>query len=91
MTIHLTDLLEEAIVGRLVMTLAEDGYRLQISDVDGGGLHVYAVPDGGDKPKDGYDHWIKLVPGNGCDVISDYTTNLEKVIEPALAFAELFR
>jgi hypothetical protein len=27
--------------------------------------------------------WVFLVIGNGCDIISDYTTNLESVIEPA--------
>ncbi len=32
--------------------------------------------------------WVALVLGNGCDVISDYSTNLEVLLAPALAVAE---
>ena len=46
MAIHWNDILEDAIVGKLVNTLIDDGYRLEMSDQDGGGLFVYAVEDG---------------------------------------------
>jgi hypothetical protein len=31
--------------------------------------------------------WVFLVVGNGADIISDYTTNLEEAIQPANALA----
>ena len=33
-------------------------------------------------------HWVQLVHGNGCDVISDYTTKSEEVFAKATALAE---
>mgnify|MGYP001582449671 CR=1 FL=1 len=48
---------------------------------DGGGVFVYAAADGGPKPKGGYNYWVRLVPGNGADVLVDYTTNLEAAIK----------
>lgn len=84
-------ILEDAIVGKLIAALIDDGFRLEISDQDGGdGLFVYAVREGSKKPKDGFEFWVKLVPGNGADVISDFTTNLETVIAPVNAFAAQF-
>lgn len=83
-------ILEDAIVGKLVAALIDGGYRLEVSDQDGGGLFVYAVPDGGKMPKDGFKYWARIVPGNGADVIVDYTTNLEEIIAPVNAFAHQF-
>lgn len=83
-------ILEEAIIGRLIGTLIDEGYRLEISDQDGGGLFVYAVPDGGEKPEGGYTHWVRLVLGNGADVITDYSTNLEADLKPVNTFAAMF-
>lgn len=74
--------LEDAIVGRLVGDLIEQGFRVEISDQDGGGLFVYATPDGGEKPEGGYTHYARLTLGNGADVITDYTTNLESIVRP---------
>jgi hypothetical protein len=35
--------------------------------------------------------WIRLIYGNGCDVLSDYTTNIdESVLKPALDLADQF-
>lgn len=84
-------ILEDAIVGRLIGTLIEEGYRVEISDQDGGGLFVYAEPDGGEKPVDGWNYWVRLQPGNGADVIVDHTTNLESVLAPVSAFAATFQ
>lgn len=84
-------ILEDAIVGKVVSALIDDGFRIEMSDQDGGGLFVYAVESGGEKPMDGYNYWVRLVPGNGTDVIVDYTTNLEKTLKPVNDFAEQFQ
>ena len=76
-------ILEDAIIGKVTGSLVDAGYRVELCDQDGGGLFCYAVPDAGDKPKDGFKFWVQLVPGNGCDVISDFTTNIEADIAPA--------
>lgn len=89
--IEWNQILEDAIVGMAISALIEDGYRLEMSDQDGGGLFIYAAADGGRKPKGGYKHWIRLVPGNGLDVIVDYTTNLEPTIKLVNDFAAKFR
>lgn len=93
MTIKLVEVLEHAIVGKLVETLIEGGFRVELCDQDGGGLHLYAgdlEENNGAKPKDGWSYWVRLVPGNGADIISDYTINLEALIKPVNAFASLF-
>lgn len=84
-------ILEDAIVGKLIAALVDAGYRIEISDQDGGGLFVYAAADGGKKPRDGYKFWARIQPGNGADVIVDYTTNLESVLAPINAFAHQFQ
>lgn len=86
-----SDLLEDVIVGKVVMRLLEEGFRLEISDQDGGGLFVYAAAMGGTKPKGGYEYWVRLVPGNGPDMIVDYTTNLETILKPAHEFSAQYR
>lgn len=83
-------ILEDAIVGKVIGALIDDGYRLEVSDQDGGGLFVYAAEDGGEKPKAGYQFWVRLVLGNGADVISDYTANLEETLKPVNEFAAQF-
>lgn len=83
-------ILEDAIVGKLIAALVDEGYRLEISDHDGGGLFVYAAPDGGNKPGSGYEYWVRIEPGNGADVIVDFTTNLGTTLKPVNAFAAQF-
>ena len=79
--------LENAILGKIVMTLLDDGFRVILSDQDGGGLYLYANPDNGDQePEGGYKYWIRLTPGNGVDFITDYTINLEKIMKPVEDF-----
>lgn len=90
MTIAWRDFLEQAIIGKLVTTLIDDGFRVELSDQDGGGLFLYASVDGGERPVDGYVYWVKLVPGNGHDIIVDYTTNLETTLLPVIEFADHF-
>lgn len=87
---NLNDIIEDAIVGKLVVALIDEGFRLEMSDQDGGGLFVYAAQDGGEKPEEGYNYWVRIVPGNGADVIVDYTANLETVLKPVNDFAEKF-
>jgi len=83
-------ILEDIIVGKLIMALVDDNYRIEISSHDGGGLYIYAAEDNGIKPKDGYRHWVRLVPGNGADIIVDYTTSLEQVLILVNKFASQF-
>lgn len=84
-------ILEDAIVGKLVVCLVDEGFRVEISNVDGGGLFVYAAPDGGYQPKDGWKYWVRLVPGNNVGIIVAYTSNLEDVIKDVLIFSKTFR
>lgn len=84
-------MLEDAIVGRVIACLIDRDFRIEISDQDGGGLFVYAAEDGGSKPPEGFNYWVRLTPGNGPDVITDYTTNLETVLAPANQLAAMFR
>ncbi len=83
-------LLEDAIIGKTIAALIDDGFRLEISDQDGGGLFIYATEDGGEKPAAGYNYWVRLVLGNGTDVIVDYTANLETTLESVNKFTEQF-
>lgn len=86
-------ILEDAIIGKLVTALIDDGYRVEMCDQDGGGLYVYAAAldeNDGIKPRDGFRYWVRLTPGNGSDVISDYTTNLESVLKPINEFVKKF-
>jgi hypothetical protein len=71
--------------------LLDEGFRLEVSDQDGGGLFVYAAEEGGTKPLTGYVYWVRLTPGNGADVITDYTTNLETIIKPVNDFAAQYQ
>jgi len=84
-------ILEDAIIGKLVTTLIDEGFRIEMSDQDGGGLFVYACENGGKMPKGGFKYWARLVPGNGADVIVDHTMNLETVLKPVNDFAAQFQ
>lgn len=89
-----TQILEDAIVGKLVTTLIDEGFRIEMSDQDGGGLYLYAASheeNEGRKPRAGYRYWVRLTPGNGADVITDYTTNLTNTIKPVNDFAAQFQ
>ena len=86
--INLKQLIEDAIVGKIVNTLLDEQFRLEISDQDGGGLYIYAM-DGDGKPEGGFEYWIRLTPGNGRDILTDYTTNLEKTLKPVNDFINL--
>ena len=87
---NIKQLLEDAILGKIINELVEHGFRVEVSDADGGGLYVYAAADGGEKPHDGWNHWVRLVPGNGVDYISDYSVNLEGVLKAVNTFTESF-
>lgn len=80
-------LTQHAILGRLVFELLDNGYRVIVSDQDGGGLYVYASPDNGDG-NGPFDFWVRLdIDNTGADFIVDYSANLNTVIEPVDAFA----
>ena len=80
------DIIEHAIVGKLTADLIDEGFRIEMSDQDGGGLFVY-IWRGERKPAGGVRSWVKLVPGNGADVLSDYTIDLETTLKEVNAFA----
>ena len=80
--------IERSVIGELVMSLTEDGFRIEFCSQDGGGLYMYAAPDGGQKPKDGWKYWLRLVEGNGADIISDYSVNLEPYLKSSLLLGE---
>jgi len=80
--------IERQIIGELISNLVENGFRIEISDQDGGGLFVYAAPYDEVKPDDGYKYWVRLVEGNGCDIIVDYSTCTKQYIEGALDLAD---
>lgn len=80
--------MEALIVGTVISCLLNEGFRIEISDTDGGGTYLYAAENGGHKPRDGYKFWVRFTPGNGADVLMDYTTNLETIIKPANILAE---
>lgn len=91
MSLYWDQVLENAIIGKAIAELIDNGYRIEMSDNDGGGLYIYAIPNNGPpRPEGGYSHWVKLEPGNGASVISDYTTNLESALKNTNAFAEVF-
>lgn len=87
-------ILEDAITGKIVTTLIDNGYRVEMSDQDGGDLFVYAAPhdeNEGRMPPGGYHFWVRLTPGNGADIVADYTQNLENLLAPINQFCETFR
>lgn len=82
-------ILEDAIVGRLVTALVDESFRVEMSDQDGGGLFVYAWENHKKRPAN-FNYWVRLVPGNGAEVIVDYTTNLEATLKEVNEFAAGF-
>ncbi|MGH6792163.1 MAG: hypothetical protein ACRECF_05430 [Methyloceanibacter sp.] len=95
--ISLRDATEAIIFGRLIAELINSDFRVEIasSGVDGGtpnAWYVYARKADEEKiPPDGYRCWVIVIPGNGVDFISDYTTNLENVLKPVTAYAEFLQ
>jgi len=92
MTIDWNKIIEDAIIGKLVTELTERGFRVALSDQDGGGLYLYAMPDNGEFPLGSREiaHWVRLVQGNGSSVISDYSLTLEQDIKAVNEFAAAF-
>lgn len=43
---------------------------------------LYLADGPGQLPSRNYFGWVRLIYGNGADVISDYTTNLEALLKP---------
>lgn len=93
---------EKAIVGKLVTDLLAAG--LTITVWNGGddpelkdstdAATIFAALAASDQDEltverdEHYEGWIRLVWGNDCDVISDYSTRLEDIMAPANALAE---
>lgn len=95
-------LTERMIVGKLVTDLLAAG--LKVSVWNGGddpeladstdAATIFAAMAASDQDEltmdnsEGYAGWIRLVWGNDCDIISDYSTRLEAVMAAANALAE---
>lgn len=94
--------IEKAIVGRLVtdllaagmtITVWNGGYDAEIQDsTDADTIFAELAASDQDEltmEKDGhYEGWIRLVWGNDCDIISDYSIRLETLVAGAAAVAE---
>lgn len=87
----LDPLLAPAVIGVLVTSLIDDGWRIEFSNMDGGGLHIYGAPNGEPIPEPGeVIYWAKLQPTNDApDVIVDYSTQIEWMVslKPVFDFA----
>jgi hypothetical protein len=97
---------EQQIVIKTVQTLLAAGYQLNVFNggdepelpTDSSDLATVtaAMMETDDEKlavsQDGHNAgWVYFVYGNsGWDVISDYTTNLEDVLQPVIAFADTF-
>jgi hypothetical protein len=78
---------EHKIIGTLFDELLEEGYQIR-TEFDSGTHYLFVYDDTAPTAKP--IGWVKLVRGNGATVISDYTTNLEKMVEPASELADLY-
>jgi hypothetical protein len=95
---------EAKIARKTIDVLLEAGYSLSVDNGDGDevapesqtALEVSKLMGETDEDyliasKDGKKSWVFFVYGNsGWDVISDYTTDLEAVLEPVSQYAETF-
>lgn len=81
-------LASNALIGRTVLHMLDAGYRVELHMLDAGGLYLYAWPAEQDRP-DKVNYWIAFAPENEepCDVIHDFTMNLEKTLKPVLDYA----
>lgn len=95
---------EHDIAAKLVTAAFAAGYELRVDNGDEPSRQLIGVVDAlsvmfetDDEYlyfiKDGNEvAWVRLVYGNsGYDVVSDYTTNLEELMTPIMAFAETMR
>ena len=102
-SVRIRRLMELAIVRKLVNALLLEGFTISVDGggedfdlsrstdveaimdatfaVDGATLFMHTLP----KTPIG---WVSLVHGNGCEIISDWTTNLDADVQPALDYAE---
>jgi len=93
--------IECQIVGRLVTDLLGAGYAFTIwnggdeaeLDRSTDAEAIFAALAASDQDeiilyKGGHGGWIRLVWGNDCSVISDYTTNLDPLLAAANALAD---
>lgn len=84
-------ILKWAVVGHLVDTMIDFGYRIQFCDQDGGGLFMYAMVDAKEFEGNSIDTWVKLnIDNDVTDIIVDYNINLEEVINCVNEFVKKF-
>lgn len=94
---------ERQIIVCLVEELLSHGYSLGVNDGEENTLEpctdparIFATMSTTDEDylltrREGHKGWIRLVYGNGCDVISDYTTNIpDEHMAKATELAERF-
>lgn len=81
-------LFANAVIGMIVTKLLDAGFRVEVSDQDGGGLFIYAQPHGEEITKP-CDYWVALhLDNDPCDIVNDYSVNLEKVLAPVNSFCD---
>lgn len=80
----LRDELEYKIIGRIMSLLYEHEFYAKI-DVC---FRIEIFSDYKHKERVGF---IKLITGNGADIISDYSTNLEEFIKPILEYCKQYQ
>ena len=89
---------ELAIVNKLIESAESAGYRLRIEEYEDDGEHEYDVKTALFNLDDAHAivldsdgdqlGWVRLVFGNGRDLVSDYSLSLETFIAPVNALAE---
>jgi hypothetical protein len=96
---HASVRVELAIVNKLIETAEAGGYRLVIKEYEDDGEHDYDVKTALFNLDDACVYvvdaevgltfgWVRLVFGNGCDLVSDYLVSLEEFLAPVLALAD---
>lgn len=81
-------LIQNAVLGNLITTLTDEGYRCEVTTLAcGDGTFIYAHPDNGHMPKTGATHWVRI----NYSGITDYSVNLEDALTPVIAYTESLR
>lgn len=79
--------IERQIIGELVLSLTDENFRVEFCAVDNGDLYLYAKENGAPDCK----YLVKLVAGNGGDIITDYSLSIQPRIKSAIKLGELLK
>ena len=77
--------IEQQIMSTIILDLIHEGFVVEIENNHGeGDLMVHTKSEDGERQG-----WVKLVEGNGCSLISDYSSDLEAHIQGAIKLSDL--